>query len=139
MQRPIHCNIQLIHYSTSAHHHLRSQTQSSARERNVMPAGKRLWRSMSFKLYFDFYVTQQSLHFLSLPFCPFSPPGTAGKSSPVRRTSPDTCGHTQGNNPTGILFFLRSFHSLIFVRGSLLLQMLSLMHFYLSACLTGII
>lgn len=41
------------------------------------------------------------LTLLFLSFCPFFPPGTAGKSSLVRQTSPDTCGHTQGNNPTG--------------------------------------
>lgn len=137
MRRPIHCNTQLIRCSTSAHHHLHYQTQSSARERNVMPAGKHLWRSMSFQSYFT--LLNSPYTFLSLPFCPFSPPGTAGKSSPVRRTSLDTCGHTQGNNPTGILFFLGTFHSLIFVRGSLLLQMLALTHFYLSACLKVIV
>lgn len=47
----------------------------------------------------------------SLPFCPLSPLGTAGKSSLVRQTSPDTCGHTQGSNPTGILLLLRSVYS----------------------------
>lgn len=42
---------------------------------------------------------------------PFSLPGTVGKSSLDRQTSPDTCGHTQGNNPTGILFYSSPFQS----------------------------
>lgn len=32
------------------------------------------------------------------------PPGTAGKSSLDRQTSPDTCGRTQGSSPTGTGF-----------------------------------
>lgn len=71
MHRPIHCNTRLIHCSTSAHHHLRSQTQSFARERSVMPAGKCLWRSTSFQTYFVLcYSTIFTFFFSAIPSIP---------------------------------------------------------------------
>lgn len=50
----------------------------------------------------------------SFPSSTFSPPGTVGKSFLVRQTSPDTCGHTQGNNPTGISIYSSSVWPWIF-------------------------
>lgn len=103
----------LIHCSISAPLHLPSQTPSSAKAKSVTPAGKCLvvWRIIhSVSVCFTYMETASNvcndnrIHWiLNYPFCPFCPPGTVGKSFLVRQTSQDTCGHTQGNSPTGIL------------------------------------
>lgn len=69
-----------------------------------------LWCSESFPLLTMFtwlHAVCSRIHWLLN--CPFLflhiifPPGTAGKSSLALQTWPDTCGHTQGNSPTGTL------------------------------------
>lgn len=83
MRRPIHCNTRLIHCSTSAHHHLRSRTPFSARERSVMPAGKRLW-CCAFSILDPilFYVTQPFLQFFFSAFLSTLPFRYCGKIFP---------------------------------------------------------